>query len=87
MTSCIAPEHDPNLTGILHGRINKWTQHLGFLTLAEMARIVEGNHGNDSKEGSKNSVFIAVLQNLIIVYIFIFISLNKTNACMCYIVT
>ena len=34
-----------------HGRIIKWGQHIGFLTLAGMARIVEGNHGNDSKEG------------------------------------
>ena len=34
-----------------HGRIIKWTQHIGFLTLAEMARVVEGNHGNNSKEG------------------------------------
>ena len=31
-----------------HGRIIKWTQHIGFLTLAEMARVVERNHGNDS---------------------------------------
>ena len=27
----------------------KWTQHIGFLALAGMARVVEGNHGNDSK--------------------------------------
>ena len=33
------------------GRIIKWTQHIGFLTLAGMERIVEGNHGNDLKEG------------------------------------
>ena len=32
-----------------HGRIIKWTQHIGFLTLAGMARVVEGIHGNDSK--------------------------------------
>ena len=33
-----------------HGRIIKWTQHIGFLTLAGMALIVvEENHGNDSK--------------------------------------
>ena len=31
-----------------HGLI-KWTQHIGFLTLARMARFVEGNHGNDFK--------------------------------------
>ena len=35
----------------IHGRIIKWTQHIGFLTLDEMARVVEGNHGNDLKEG------------------------------------
>ena len=34
-----------------HGRIIKWTQHIGFLTLAGMERVVEGNHGNDSKKG------------------------------------
>ena len=27
----------------------KWTQHIGFLTLAGMEPVVEGNHGNDSK--------------------------------------
>ena len=32
-----------------HGRIIKWTQHIGFLTLAGMERVVEGNHGNNSK--------------------------------------
>ena len=36
---------------IYHGCIIKWTQHIGFLTLAGMARVVEGNHGNNSKEG------------------------------------
>ena len=34
-----------------HGRIIKWTQHIGFLMLVGMERIVEGNHGNDLKEG------------------------------------
>ena len=34
-----------------HGRIINWTQHKGCLTLAEMAQVVEGNHGNDSKDG------------------------------------
>ena len=34
-----------------HGRIIKWTQHIGFLTLAGTAPFVEGNHGNDSKKG------------------------------------
>ena len=33
-----------------HGRIIKWTQHIGFLTLARMERVIEGNHGNDLKE-------------------------------------
>ena len=32
-----------------HACINKGAQHIGFLTLAEMARVVKGNHGNDSK--------------------------------------
>ena len=53
----------------IHGRIIKWTQYIGFLTLAEIAQVIEGNHGNDSKEGSKNSVFIAVWRNLIMYYI------------------
>ena len=35
----------------LHGRILKRTQHIGFLTLARVERVVEGNHGNDLKEG------------------------------------
>ena len=35
----------------IHGRIIKWTQHIGSLTLAGIAPVVEGNHGNDSKEG------------------------------------
>ena len=35
----------------MHGRNIKWTQHIGFLTLAGTARVVEGNHENDSKEG------------------------------------
>ena len=34
-----------------HGRIIKWTQHISFLTLAGMERVVVGNHGNDLKEG------------------------------------
>ena len=69
------------------GHIIKWTQHIGFLTLSEIAQVIEGNHGNNFKEGSKNSVFIAVWQNFIIGYIFIFTNLNKTNTCMCYIET
>ena len=40
-----------NDTSIFHGRIIKWTQHIGYLTLAGMERIVEGNHENDLKEG------------------------------------
>ena len=38
-------------TRYYHGRIIKWTQHIGFLTLAGMVRVAEGNHGNYSKEG------------------------------------
>ena len=38
-----------NDTSIFHGRIIKWTQHIDILTLIEMVRVVEGNHGNDSK--------------------------------------
>ena len=34
---------------ISYGRVIKWTQHIGFLTLAGIARVVEGNHGSDSK--------------------------------------
>ena len=34
-----------------HGRIIKWTQHIGFLTLTGMERVVEGNHRNHLKEG------------------------------------
>ena len=29
--------------------IIKWTKHIDFLTLAGMARVIEGNHGNDYK--------------------------------------
>ena len=35
---------------LFHGRIIKWTQHIGFLALVEMARVVEGNRGNDLRE-------------------------------------
>ena len=55
----------------MHRRIIKWTQHVGLLTLAEIAQVIEGNHVNDSKKGSKNSVFIAIWRNLIVGYIFI----------------
>ena len=41
----------PQLVYITRGRIIKWTQHIGFLTLAGMDTVVEGNHRNDSKEG------------------------------------
>ena len=37
----------------IHERIIKWTQRIGFLTLAEMAPVVKGNHGNDLKEGKQ----------------------------------
>ena len=33
----------------MHLSIIKWIQQIGFLTLAGIARVVEGNHGNDSK--------------------------------------
>ena len=36
-----------------HGRIIKWTQHIGFLTLAGMDTVIEGNHGNYLKEGQQ----------------------------------
>ena len=36
---------------IFHKHIINWSQHIGFLTLAEMAQVIEGNHGNDFKEG------------------------------------
>ena len=32
-----------------HGRIIKWTLRIGFLTLAGMDPVVEGNRGIDSK--------------------------------------
>ena len=32
-----------------HGRIIKWTQHRGFLTLVRMERVVDGNHREKSK--------------------------------------
>ena len=70
---------------INHGRITKWTQHISFLTLAGMERVVEGNHGNDSK-GLQEFCVYRIWRNLIKAYIFIFMSESKTNACMCYIV-
>ena len=33
----------------MHGRIIKWIQHIGFLTLGDMAPVVEGNHWKNSK--------------------------------------
>ena len=44
--------HRPNVLDffcITHGRIIKWTQHIGFLTLVRIAGVVERNHVNDSK--------------------------------------
>ena len=32
-----------------HGRSIKWTYHIGFLTLAGMDPVIEGNHGKNSK--------------------------------------
>ena len=32
-----------------HKHIIKWTRHIGFLTLAGMDPVVEGNHGKNSK--------------------------------------
>ena len=37
------------IANIYHGHIIKWTQHIGFLTLDEMVRVIKGNHENDSK--------------------------------------
>ena len=34
-----------------HGSIIKRTQHIGFLTLAGMERVVEGNHEERLTEG------------------------------------
>ena len=36
---------------LFHGRIIKWTKHIGFLTLAGMYPVVEGNHRKDLKKG------------------------------------
>ena len=36
-------------TTFSHGRFIKWTQHIGFLTLAGMEPVIEGNHGKNSK--------------------------------------
>ena len=44
-----------------HGRIIKWTQHIGFLTLAVMERVVEGNHGNDSKRRASRILCLSSL--------------------------
>ena len=71
----------------MHERITKWTQHISYLTLAGIEQVVEGNHENNLKEGYQEFCVYRVWRNLIIVYIFIFMSVNKTNACICYIVT
>ena len=39
-----------NTPGVKHELIIKWTQQIGFLALAGIAPVVEGNYGNDSKE-------------------------------------
>ena len=44
-----------------HGRIIKWTQHVGFLTLAGIAQVVEGNHGNDSKRRVARILYLSSL--------------------------
>ena len=87
-----APDYVPDylkfcFLGSTRGRIIKWTQLIGFLTLAVMERVVEGNHGNNLKEGQQEFCVYRVWRNFIIVYIFSFMSVNKSNACMCYIAT
>ena len=71
----------------MYGRIIKWAQHIGFLRLAGMERVVEGSHGNNLKKGQQEFCIYRVWRNLIIVYIFIFMSVSKINACIWYIVT
>ena len=60
-----------------HARIIKWTQQIGFLTLVEIAQVIEGNYGNDLKEGWQEFYVYRVWRNLIIIYIFIFMRANK----------
>ena len=57
---------------------------MDFLTLAGMERVVEGNPGNDLKEGQQIFCVYRVWRNLIIAYIFIFMSvkLKKMRVCV-----
>ena len=76
-----APDYVPDylkfcFLGSTRGRIIKWTQLIGFLTLTEMERVIEGNHGNDLKERWQEFCVYRVRRNLIIAYIFIFMSIN-----------
>ena len=55
--------------------------------LIGIAPVVEGNHGNDSKERLQEFCVYRIWRNMIIVHIFIFMSVNKTYACKRYIAT
>ena len=46
-----------------------------------MERVVEGNHGNDLKEGQQELCVYRVWRNLIVAYIFIFYE-RKQNKCV-----
>ena len=52
-----------------------------------MYPVVKGDHGENSKEELQEFCVYQVWRNLIVVYIFIFMSVNKTNVYMRYIAT
>ena len=64
-----------------HGRIIKWIQHIGFLTLAGMARVLEGNYGNNSKRKVARILCLSSLAKFIYSLHFYFYE-RKQNKCV-----
>ena len=61
---------------------------IGFLTLAGMDPVVEGNHGENSDRRVARILCLLQYGEIWLQFtFFIFMSVNKTNACMCYIAT
>ena len=66
---------------IHHGRIIKWTLHVGFLTLAGMDPVVEGNHGKNSKRREARILCLSSLAKFDYSLYFYFYE-GKQNKCV-----
>ena len=61
-----------------HGRIIKWTQHIGFLTLAGMGLVIEGNHEKNSKRKAARILCLSKFDYSLYFYFYE----HKQNKCM-----